>query len=50
MARAYELINIMNNTDRNQVVTECKRELRKVLKEYGYRFIYDTYCGWQITC
>ena len=50
MDRAYELISIMNNTNRDHVVQECKKELRKVLKPYGFHFTYDSYEErWQIT-
>jgi hypothetical protein len=45
MARAQELINVMNKTERNSVVAACKREI----KTLGYKCVYDSYVGWILT-
>lgn len=51
MAKAIELIDKMNATDDNNIIASCKRELRKVLKQYNFDFIYDSYMElWIITC
>lgn len=51
MAEAYELINRMNRTDRNAVVMSYKREIRKIIQQFGYTLGYDSYEGkWKIYC
>ena len=51
MDHTYELIRRMNHTDRHAIVMSCKKELRNVLKPFGYTFGYDSYEEeWKIYC